>query len=305
MNRPKVKLVRPAESGAAHELSGSESAPLDRRIGQTLVALGRMKDPQVSVVLARQAGSQRRFGELAIALGFVTHSDIDLALARQRAVPLQQIVDGLPSNVTPASPLEAQNVETLLAVRAQLVHRWFGEEPERRALAIVSPTPGDGRTWVTANLGRLFAELDDETLLIDACLQRPSLHLMFGMDNRQGISSFLAGGIEQPPVRAVPGVPHLHLLSAGPGVAASHKLISHRAFGLMIERLAMRYAAIFVDTPAVSAGGDALTLALRSSGALLVVRRDRTRIAEVTALRDRLQRMTVEVLGAVINEGGT
>jgi len=203
-----------------------------------------------------------------------------------------------------ASPSIAGNVETLLAVRAQLVHRWFGNEPERRALAVVSPDPEDGRSWVTANLARLFAELEDETLVIDASLRRPSLHLMFGLTNRDGLSTFLSGGSTQPPIRAVPGIAHLHLLPSGPVVGEPHRLLAHRSFGLMLERLAQQYNAIFVDTPAVSAGGDALTLALRCSGALLVARRGHTRVADVAALKQRLQQMTVEVLGAVINEGG-
>ncbi len=305
MARTRVRLV-PA-SDKADGVGDSRKpveAPVDARIGQTLVALGRLQDPQVTIVLDRQAQDARRFGEVAIALGFVTQSDIDIALARQRGIPMQEIVGRLPSHTAPpASPAEAANVETLLAVRAQLVHRWFGEEPERRTLAVVSPNRGDGRSWVTANLGRLFAELDDETLLIDACLKQPSLHLAFGLDNRVGITSLLSGELEQPPIRPVPGVPHLHLLTAGPAVAAPHKLIAHRAFGLMLERLAARFDAVFVDTPAVAEGGDALTLALRCSGALLVVRRDHSRLSDVKALSDRLQQMTVLVVGGVINVG--
>ncbi|HEX4598061.1 MAG TPA: hypothetical protein VH278_09775, partial [Burkholderiaceae bacterium] len=231
MSRSTVRLV--SATGAkpgGRALDRSGQVPVDARIGRTLVALGRLKDRQVSIVLSRQAQDPRRFGEVAIALGFVTQSDIDLALTRQRAAPMQEIVDSLPTAVTPASATEAENVETLLAVRAQLVHRWFGNDPERRALAIVSPNRGDGRSWVTANLGRLFAELDDETLLIDACLQQPSLHRIFGVDNRVGITSFLTGEVDQPPVRAVPGVAHLHLLGAGPAVPAPHKLMAHHAF---------------------------------------------------------------------------
>jgi Mrp family chromosome partitioning ATPase len=58
-----------------------------------------------------------------------------------------------------------------------------------------------------------------------------------------------------------------------------------------------------VDTPAVSTGGDALTLALRCSGALIVARQGHTRVADVATLKERLQQMTVEVVGAVINGG--
>jgi protein-tyrosine kinase len=282
----------------------STGASSEARIGQLLIALGRLNEPQVSVVLARQLGDPRKFGELAVALGFVTQSDIDLVLRRQRGAPIEEIVRGLPGAMTASSAGDA-NIETLLAVRAQLVHRWFGDEPEQRTLAVVSPDAGDGRSWVTANLARLFAELEDETLVIDADLKKPSLHLAFGVNNREGLTTFLKEQAAQPPIRPVPGSPHLHVLPAGPVATEPHKLIAHRSFGMMLERLAEHYKAIFVDTPAACLGGDALTTALRCSGALLVVRRDHTRLSDVIALNDRLKQMTVEVLGAVINEGGT
>jgi receptor protein-tyrosine kinase len=303
MARATIRLL-PSVSEAPDRPNGERAgAPSEERIGQVLVALGRLNEPQVSLVLARQAADPRRFGELAIALGFVTQSDIDLALGRRGRASIEDIINRLPGAVT-ASPSVGGNVETLLAVRAQLVHRWFGNDPEQRTLAVVSPDSGDGRSWVTANLAHLFAELEDETLVIDANLRNPSLHRLFGVNNREGLSTFLDGSTPQPPIRAVPGVAHLHLLPAGPAVREPHKLIARQSFGRMLERLAEHYSAIFVDTPAVSAGGDALTLALRCSGALLVVRRDHTRLAAVVTLSERLKQMTVEVVGAVINEGG-
>jgi protein-tyrosine kinase len=292
----------PTAYGAPEAVASDDSADGARqRIGELLVALGRLNHPQVSAVLARQAADPRRFGELAIALGLVTQSDIDVVLDNQRGIVDRGGIDRIPgSMVSPRS--SPGNLETLLAVRAQLVHRWFGKDPEQRALAIVSLDRGDGRSWVASNLARLFAELDDDTLLIDADMRQPSLHQVYGVTNREGLSSFLSGRCAEAPIRAVPGIRHLDILAAGPAIDQPHKLVSHRNFALMLERLADRYSAIFVDTPPVSIGGDAITMALRCSGALLVTRRDRTRVADVAALSERLKSMTVEVVGAVINE---
>jgi receptor protein-tyrosine kinase len=192
--------------------------------------------------------------------------------------------------------------EALVAVRSQLVHRWFGEDPEQRALAIVSTDRGDGRSYVCSRLARLFADLDEDTLLIDADLRRPSLHTIFGADNSVGLSSYLQGQIAQPPVRAVPGVPFLHLLTAGPAVEQPHRLIARNEFGRLLEHLAPQFRAIFIDTPPAAEGADAVTVALRASGALLVVRRNAARLADQRELAQRLTDSTVEVVGAVINE---
>jgi len=283
-------------SGAAGEKSGNSA-----RLGEILVQLGRMEHGQLAVVLQRQANDIRRFGELAQMLGFVESGDIEMALSHQRAA-LDDVLVDFPRNAAPRLDPDELGSEALVAVRSQLVHRWFGDDPEQRALAVVSTDRGDGRTHVCSRLARLFADLDEDTLLIDADLRRPGLHQVFGADNRVGLSTFLQGQSAVAPVRAVPGIPYLHLLTAGPAVEQAHRLIARNEFGRLLETLAPRFRAIFIDTPATREGSDAVTIALRASGALLVVRKDRARMADQRELLQRLTDSTVEVVGAVINE---
>jgi receptor protein-tyrosine kinase len=272
-------------------------------VGEILIAHGRLGEAQVLEVLERQTRDERRFGELAQILGFLTPGDVEFALERQRAATAREVLVDFPRSQK-AAILDQEELgsEALVAVRSQLVHRWFGEDPEQRALAVVSTNHGDGRSYVCSRLARLFADLDEDTLLIDADLRRPSLHEIFGADNSVGLSTCLQGRVALPPVRAVPGVPFLHLLTAGPRVEQPHRLIARNEFGRLLEHLAPQFRAIFIDTPAACDGADAVTVALRSSGALLVVRKDAARMNEQRELVDRLTESTVEVVGAVINE---
>jgi len=274
-----------------------------RRIGEILVALGRLREPQVLAVLQRQAHDPRRFGELVQILGYATLGDVELALSRQRSASSNEVLVEFPrsSGLTQVDADELGS-EALVGVRSQLVHRWFGEDPEERALAIVSTDRGDGRSYVCSRLARLFADLDEDTLLIDADLRQPSLHRIFGADNSVGLSTYLQGTGAQPPVRAVPGIPYLHLLTAGPAVDQPHRLIARNEFGRLLEHLAPQFRAIFIDTPPASAGPDAVTVALRASGALLVVRKHSARLSDQRQLVQLLTDSTVEVVGAVINE---
>jgi receptor protein-tyrosine kinase len=293
----------PSEENKDSADHGAAGAPDAGRVGEILLALGRLREPQILAVLERQAHDPRRFGELACILGYVSQGDIDLALTRQRSAALSEVLIDFP-RITPAAQFDPEELgsEALVAVRSQLVHRWFGDEPEQRALAIVSTDSGDGRSYVCSRLARLFADLDEDTLLIDADLRRPSLHRIFGADNSVGLSSYLRGEVSQAPVRAVPGVPYLHLLTAGPAVEQPHRLIARNEFGHLLEQLAPQFRAIFIDTPAAALGSDAVTIALRASGALLVVRKHSARLADQRALAQRLTDSTVEVVGAVINE---
>jgi protein-tyrosine kinase len=272
------------------------------RLGSILVELGRLEADQVEAVLAQQAQNPGRFGELAIALGMVVRADIDLALARQFDVDFEpSTIEHSPSLELPARGRDTQG-EVFRAVRSQLVLRWFGAEPEQRTLAVLSHGANEGRSHVCAHLAMQLAQLDEDTLVIDADLRKPSLHTFFGVDNSTGLTDYLARDVTRAPIRAVPGKPRLHLLPAGSAKPDAQALLERRQFGLLLGVLAQRYAFILIDTPPASQYSEAITAAVRASGCLLVTRRNRTRLADAQRLSEQLTRHSVEVLGAVMNE---
>lgn len=271
------------------------------RLGSILIELGRLEMRHVEAVLAQQLQNPQRFGELAIALGLVARADIDLALARQFDVDFVPAIDPIDESRRLPSPADMQT-EVLRGVRSQLVLRWFGHEPEQRTLAILSHGEGEGRSHVCAHLAEMLAQLDEDTLVIDADLRKPSLHALFGVDNRTGLTSYLSRQVARAPIRAVPGRPRLHLLPAGPAQAEAQALLERRQFAQLLGTLAQRYAFILIDTPPAAQFSEAVTVAVRASGCLLVTRRNRTRMADAQRLADQLARHSVEVLGAVINE---
>ena len=269
------------------------------RLGSILVQSGRLEPRHVEAVLSQQLHNPKRFGELAVALGLVARADIELALAQQFDVDFLP-ADGLAE--LGVAPLQTQHDEVMRGVRSQLLLRWFGAEPEQRTLAVLSHGAGEGRSHVCAQLGRLLAQTDEDTLLIDADLHRPSLHEHFGIDNRTGLSTYLMHETLRAPVRAVRGTPRLHLLPAGPVRPQGPALLERRDFAVLLGNLARRYAHILIDTPPAGAHPEALTVAVRASGALMVTRRNRTRVADAQRVAQLLGRHGVEVLGAIINE---
>lgn len=271
------------------------------RLGSILVELGRLEPRHVEAVLSQQQQNPKRFGELAVALGLVARADIELALARQFDIDFLPAADGLAdASLQPAGG--PSHDEVMRGVRSQLLLRWFGSEPEQRTLAVLSHGSGEGRSHVCAQLGRLLAQMDEDTLVIDADLRRPSLHEHFGVDNRSGLSSYLAHETLRAPVRAVRGTPRLHLLPAGPLRPNGPALLERRDFAVLLGNLARRYAFIVIDTPPAGPHPEALTVAVRASGALMVTRRNRTRVADAQRVAALLGRHGVELLGAVINE---
>ncbi|MEO8152708.1 MAG: P-loop NTPase [Rhizobacter sp.] len=298
--------VPPGDEAEVHAPAGdaipARGPQLSNRLGNILVELGRIEGRQVEAVLAQQARNPKRFGDLAVALGLVVRADIDMALARQFDVDFVPAAEmDADSLALPGFAGDAQS-EVIRSIRSQLVLRWFGSEPEQRTLAVVSHGGGEGRSHVCAQLAMQLSQMDEDTLVIDADLRKPSQHTFFGVENKTGLSDYLSRDVTRAPIRAVPGKPRLHLLSAGTVRPDGQALLERRQFGLLLGTLAQRYAFILIDTPPAAQYSEALTAAVRASGCLLVTRRNRTRMVDAQRLAGQLTRHSVEVLGAVINE---
>jgi Mrp family chromosome partitioning ATPase len=78
------------------------------------------------------------------------------------------------------------------------------------------------------------------------------------------------------------------------------ELLERSTFSRLLEHLRGDYDAILVDTPAAAEHSDAHTAALRCHAALMVVRKNVTRVAEARALADAIR--SAEIVGTVLNE---
>ncbi|MCC2677218.1 MAG: hypothetical protein K0R58_4165, partial [Ramlibacter sp.] len=194
-------------------------------------------------------------------------------------------------------------VEHLRSLRAQLMLRWF-ENDTASALAIVSPGHGEGRSYITANLAVLFAQMGKRTLVIDADLRKPRQHRIFGLPGKIGLSALLAGRAGAEVMCEIKQLPGLTVLPAGVLPPNPQELLSRPQFQRLIQSLRGMYEVILVDTPAASAWADASTVAARSGAALMVTCRDRSSMPRVIKLSEDLKEFGVSVVGAVLNGAG-
>src|SRR5690606_31496730 len=115
-----------------------------------------------------------------------------------------------------------------------------GEEP-RRALAIVSPNSGDGKTFFSANLAIALSQLGGRTLLVDADMRGPRQHEVFGVEGTAGLSGLLSGRAEANVIIQAPDLPSLFLLPVGITPPNPLELVERPAFGLLLRELLNKF----------------------------------------------------------------
>src|SRR6185503_11770112 len=164
----------------------------DRAIGNILVEEGKLDPSQVEQVMELQRAKGLRFGEAAVRLGLVTERELHHAVAKQYDLPRLLVEnDGASAELVVAHAPFHPRAEEIRSLRTQLLIRW--SQVKDRVLAIVSPGPGEGRSYVAANLAVAFSQLGERTLLVDADLRRPRQHRIFDISDRVGLSTLLSG----------------------------------------------------------------------------------------------------------------
>lgn len=272
---------------------------MDSSIGALLLESGKITPERAENVLRLQKELGIRFGEAAIRLGFITEADIQQILAQQFSYPYlqkgeQKFSAGLIAAYEPFSP----QVETLRAIRSQLMLRWISRG--RKALVIIEADPGDGASMFAANLAVVFSQLGEHTLLVDANLRTPAQQDIFDLQERRGLSDIMASRAGPDVITKIESFVDLSVLAAGTLPPNPQELLGRAIFRTFNEQLEARYDVVIYDTPAFEVGSDALALAPVAGGVILTARNHRTSMKGLEDIARKVKSVGAEVIGTVL-----
>lgn len=276
----------------------------NRSIGTIMVDSGRISLEEAEQILRVQKQEGIRFGEAAIKLGLLNAEDIQFALAHQYGYPcLRRGQSRISEEMVAAYEPRSAAVEALRALRSQLMLRWFASDSgNKKMLAIVGPGPGEGRSYLAANLAIVFSQLGESTLLIDADMRQGRQHQLFHVENYSGLSTVLAGRSPTAPVLRLAELEALSILTAGPVPPNPQELLGRDVFPKLMEKFSQMFDVIIIDTPAGTDYADAQTIAARVGGALMVLRQDETSLEDASQYARNLAELGVTIVGAILND---
>jgi chain length determinant protein tyrosine kinase EpsG len=303
-SRAPAAPAEPAPEPAAESAAGPEGAaaapgrqPL---IGDIISGLRPLSPTEVEHILVVQKRTGMRFGEAAVALALVSQADVLWALSRQFRYPyLREPERAREAGIVMASDPYGAPAEAFRDLRSQVVAAQLSNG--RRALAVLSPQAGDGRSFVAANLALAFSQMGERTVLVDANLRAPTLHTLLGVPARASLSSLLCGLPVARPFDCSDDMPDLHVLQAGTPPPNPLELLERPLFRRLMDELQQRFDRVIVDTPAAQGRADARVIAAACGQAVLVGRKHRTATEALARLQAGLRQAGVDVMGVIVN----
>jgi capsular exopolysaccharide synthesis family protein len=174
-----------------------------------------------------------------------------------------------------------------------------------RLLVVTSPGSSEGKSIVVANLAAVLSQAGRKVLVVDANLRHPSLHRIFDLQNRIGLSDLFKDDVNLAdllqPYRGKSQV-SFDMLTSGVLPPNPLELLASERMSLALGQMREFAEIVLVDAPSVASAPDALVLAARADGVLLVGQIGRTRVDAVRAALEQLEQSRARVLGLVLNQ---
>ncbi|GAB6168215.1 CpsD/CapB family tyrosine-protein kinase [Clostridium carnis] len=173
-------------------------------------------------------------------------------------------------------------------------------DKEYKIIVITSSNPGEGKTTISANLALSLAEGEKKVALIDCDLRKPSVHRVFKISNRTGLSDVLIGQ-ENFSTASKVYKENMTILTAGNIPPNPAEVLASEKMAKLLVWLKTEFDYVILDTPPIQVVTDSQILSTKADGTILVVRAEKTKKDELKNSIGLLKKVNANIIGTVLN----
>ena len=214
------------------------------------------------------------------------------------------------------------------AIKSLRTNLMFGMPVEGRAgqrakvILVTGESPGVGKSFISANLTEVFAQLDKKVLIIDADMRLGELHRMFSMSQDNGLADYLSQDVthlSKPNTQIAEvitsqesnkltsfihptGIDNIDFMPRGQHPRNPASLLANGSFNHLMAELNLHYDYILIDSPPVLAASDAMILAQHADKVLMVTRYDDSIEGQLVYAVNQMNKANIKVDGIILND---
>lgn len=190
--------------------------------------------------------------------------------------------------------------EQVRALRTNLSFLSPGKEVQ--SILFTSSISGEGKSFISLNLGASLALTDKKTIMLEFDLRKPKLHQALEIENSKGLSNYLIGNAELTEIiKPVPGNENFFIITCGPIPPNPAEIMLRGRLHELYRELRARFDLIITDAPPVGAVTDAQILEKESDATLFVVRHSYTPKLRLKSLQELIGLNKFKNLNLIFN----
>jgi len=190
--------------------------------------------------------------------------------------------------------------EQFKILRTSLLYPIKGKPPQ--TILVTSALPGEGKSFVSANLAVSIAlNINKHVLLVDCDMRKPDIHRQFGFGEGPGLTEYLTESSDLASLLLKTGVDKLTILPGGGPPPNPAELLSSERMTQLIHEVKHRYPDRFIviDSPPMNLAAETGFLGREVDGIIVVVRHGKTPRRDIEDLLELVERE--KIIGFVLN----
>ncbi|MEG1737746.1 MAG: polysaccharide biosynthesis tyrosine autokinase [Odoribacter sp.] len=181
---------------------------------------------------------------------------------------------------------------------------FLNPDSRQQVIAFTSTLPGEGKTYISANMAMALALSGKKVCLVGLDLRRPTLQKAFNLKGKKGVSDFLVQAEHslENLIQRLPEHENLYLLPAGTVPPNPAELLMNTRFDEMIAELRTRFDYIVLDHPPMHIVSDTAIANRVVDITLYVVRAGYLSRKELSVVQDLYKEQKLHNMGIVITD---
>ena len=192
--------------------------------------------------------------------------------------------------------------ETIRTLRTNL--QFSSIDKEVKTILITSSMPGEGKSFIAANLACAFAQNGTRVLLVDCDIRKGRQHYIFGTHNHKGLSNLLLDNVSKyDNYIHKTTIKNLSVMFRGITPPNPSELLGSAKNKELIEILKDKYDVVIFDSAPINGGlTDSLIMGTLVDGVVVVSKYKQTPVSILNATKKSLENVNANILGVVLNQ---
>lgn len=178
---------------------------------------------------------------------------------------------------------------------------------EIKVIMVTSSVPGEGKSFISANLAAVYSQNDERVLLIDCDMRKGRQKKIFEVQERKsgGFSSLLINKEWEEDYKKYirkTNVNNLYMIPSGPFPPNPSELLASDRCKQILEKLKRKFDVIILDCPPIVGLNDPLVISTLADASIIVAKHKKTPISLLEKSKKTLQTVGVKNLSIVLNQ---
>lgn len=174
------------------------------------------------------------------------------------------------------------------------------QKSNSKFIAVTSSSKSEGKSTVSANLGKALADMGFCVLLVDTDIYEQSIYKRIGSGRDNNLLAALNNQVLPEQIIQKTEFNNLYFLDAVSKVSSIPELISNNNFSVLMNTVRNSFDFVIFDTPPILSCADSSLICSFAEQTIIVARKNSTKIEDLKKTSEQLKIINVNLLGSVV-----